>query len=238
MARRRTNAGRLRQGFTERYGAWALIAGASEGLGAAYARALAERGMNLVLVARRKALLDELAEDLRGTFGVEVRCCDGDLAAPGVSGDPAGRVLESRPRPRRLQRRARARSASSRPADVEDLMRVVDVNVRAPVALLRAFLPADDSARPGRGRPHDLSRRQPGHAEDRGLRGEQGVHPGARREPVVRAEGPGDRRGRLLRRGGPHARVRDGGRQGRPGDSRCRRRSSSRPFAPWAAGPW
>ena len=70
MARRRTNAGRLRHGFTERYGAWALVAGASEGLGAAYAHALAERGMNLVLVARRKALLDKLAEELRGTFGV------------------------------------------------------------------------------------------------------------------------------------------------------------------------
>ena len=54
MGRRRSNVARLRLVFTERYGTWALIAGASEGLGAAYAKALAGRGMNLLLVARRK----------------------------------------------------------------------------------------------------------------------------------------------------------------------------------------
>jgi short-subunit dehydrogenase len=140
MTRRRTNAGRLRDAFTERYGAWALVAGASEGLGAAYARALAERGMNLVLVARRKALLDKLAEDLGGTFGVEVRCCVGDLAAPGFL-----ETLEAACSS--LEVGVVVHNATHAPVgefvctEVEDLMRVVDVNVRAPVALLRAFLP-------------------------------------------------------------------------------------------------
>lgn len=140
MTRRRYNAGRLRPGFGERYGPWALVAGASEGLGAAYARALAERGMNLVLVARRKALLDELAQDLRGTSGVEVRCCDGDLAVPGFleslqaecSSLDVGLVVCNA---------TQAPVGEFASADVDDLMRVVDVNVRAPVVLLRAFLP-------------------------------------------------------------------------------------------------
>jgi short-subunit dehydrogenase len=140
MARRRTNSGRLPRGFTERYGAWALVAGASEGLGAAFARALAERGMNLVLVARRKALLDELAEDLRGTFDVEIRCCDGDLASlsfletlqAACSGLDLGLIVCNA---------AQAPIGEFASRDMEDLMRVVDVNVRAPVALLRTFLP-------------------------------------------------------------------------------------------------
>jgi short-subunit dehydrogenase len=48
--------------FSSRYGPWALIAGASEGVGASVARLLGERGVNLVLVGRRQAGLDEVAE--------------------------------------------------------------------------------------------------------------------------------------------------------------------------------
>jgi short-subunit dehydrogenase len=140
LARDRTNAGWRRQGFRERYGAWALVAGASEGLGAAYARALAGRGLNLVLVARRKAILDELAEDLRRSFGVEVRCCDGDLASlsfletlqAACSSLDVGLIVYNA---------TQAPVGEFASASGEDLIRVVDVNVRAPVALLHAFLP-------------------------------------------------------------------------------------------------
>ena len=140
ITKRRTKAGRLQDEFPERYGTWALVAGASEGLGAAYARALAGRGMSLVLVARRKALLDKLAEELRRSFGVEVRCYDGDLAVPGFretlpaacSSIDVGLIVYNA---------THAPVGEFASAAVEDLMRVVDVNVRAPVALLRAFLP-------------------------------------------------------------------------------------------------
>ena len=140
MANRRTTAGRPRDGLTERYGTWALVVGASEGIGAAYARALAERGMNLVLAARREALLDELAEDLRSTFAIEVRCCTGDLATPEFLGTlPA--ACSSLDVGLIVYNATHAPVGEFASADVEDLMRVVDVNVRAPVALLRAFLP-------------------------------------------------------------------------------------------------
>jgi short-subunit dehydrogenase len=71
--------------FSQRYGAWALVLGASEGLGAAFARVLSDRGMNLVLVARRNDLLEKVAADCRLQFGVEARCLAMDLAASGFA---------------------------------------------------------------------------------------------------------------------------------------------------------
>jgi hypothetical protein len=137
----RTNAVRSREGFARRYGPWALVAGASEGLGAAYARALARRGLPLVLVARRRPLLDRLDDELRRSFGVDVRCLAGDLA------DRA--FLETvRVECQGLDVGLLVYNATHAPIggftqlDPEDLMRVVDVKMRAPVALLRAFLPA------------------------------------------------------------------------------------------------
>ena len=66
--------------FAAKYGPWALVAGASEGVGAAFAEGLAERGVNVVLVARRQAVLDEVAAGIAGRTGVETRTLAVDLA--------------------------------------------------------------------------------------------------------------------------------------------------------------
>jgi len=68
----------------DRYGPWALVAGASEGIGASFARQLAAQGINLVLVARREGPLDALAGDLRDGHGVETRVVSLDLSARGA----------------------------------------------------------------------------------------------------------------------------------------------------------
>lgn len=65
----------------DRYGPWALVAGASAGLGAAFAEVVASRGIHLVTVARRAALLEEEAQRLRATYGVEVRPVVADLSS-------------------------------------------------------------------------------------------------------------------------------------------------------------
>lgn len=67
--------------FREHYGPWALVAGASEGMGLAFGEQLAGRGLNVVLLARREAVLAEEAERLRAKHGVEVRCAALDLAS-------------------------------------------------------------------------------------------------------------------------------------------------------------
>ena len=71
--------------FDRRYGPWALIAGASDGVGAAFADALAERGLNVVLLARRQAVLDEVAAGIRDRHGVETRALAIDLAESGAA---------------------------------------------------------------------------------------------------------------------------------------------------------
>jgi uncharacterized protein len=72
-------------------GKWALITGASSGLGVEFARLLAERKANLVLAARRKEPMEKLAEQLRQENGVQVVVEGIDLSVAG-----AGAELKSR----------------------------------------------------------------------------------------------------------------------------------------------
>lgn len=66
--------------FQERYGPWAVVAGASEGLGEAFAREIASRGVNVVLVARRECVVRDLADGIAREAGVATRAIAADLA--------------------------------------------------------------------------------------------------------------------------------------------------------------
>ena len=67
--------------LTSTYGPWGIIAGGSDGVGAAFAHAMAARGMNVVLVARRVPVLEAFAGEIRARHGVEVRTVALDLSA-------------------------------------------------------------------------------------------------------------------------------------------------------------
>ena len=68
--------------FAERYGPWALITGASAGIGAEFARQLAQLGVNLVLVARRRDRLENLARRLESENKIQVMSVEADLSQP------------------------------------------------------------------------------------------------------------------------------------------------------------
>jgi hypothetical protein len=73
--------------FRERYGPWAVVAGASSGLGEEYARQLAARGLHVALVARRGELAADLAGRLAERYGVETRVIALDLAQADAAAD-------------------------------------------------------------------------------------------------------------------------------------------------------
>jgi hypothetical protein len=68
--------------FAERYGPWAVVTGASTGIGEAIARALASRGLHVVLVARSRQRLEQLAAELETAHGGKAIALPLDLARP------------------------------------------------------------------------------------------------------------------------------------------------------------
>ena len=80
--------------FALRYGPWAVVAGASDGVGAAFAERIAENGVNVVLLARRQTVLDEVAAGIRDRTGVETRTVAVDLAEQSAIGTIAGATAD------------------------------------------------------------------------------------------------------------------------------------------------
>ncbi|NND66432.1 MAG: SDR family NAD(P)-dependent oxidoreductase [Halioglobus sp.] len=66
--------------FAQRYGPWAVILGASDGTGAAFARRIAAAGVHCILIARREQPLADLAEELTRVHGIECVIASVDLA--------------------------------------------------------------------------------------------------------------------------------------------------------------
>lgn len=73
--------------LSERYGPWAVVTGASSGIGEGFARALAARGISVVLVARRQERLEHLASDIARAHGVGTRVVVLDLTAENAASE-------------------------------------------------------------------------------------------------------------------------------------------------------
>ena len=134
--------------FRERYGPWALVAGASEGLGAEFAAQLAARGLNLVLIARRGEMLEEVGARLRREYAVEVRAVALDLARDdlavaleGALGDVEIGLL--------VYNAALSMIGPYFDISLEDHLREVAINCRAPMTL--AYLLGQPMLKRGRG---------------------------------------------------------------------------------------
>ena len=124
--------------FKSKYGPWAIVAGASEGLGAAFAEELAKRGLNLILIARRLEKLEALSNDLRKKYPVEVTYQSIDL----------GDFAETKKFVSRLEtdigllvyNAAYAPIGYFENISEENLTRIVDVNIKAPLLLSKLVL--------------------------------------------------------------------------------------------------
>lgn len=121
-----------------RFGPAALVTGASDGIGRAFAEQLAAQGFDLILVARREGVLQDMARDLGTRHGVEVRVLAADLSDPAAvpallrrtEGAPLGLVV------------AAAGFGSIGPfleRDVACEINMVDLNCRAVVELSSGF---------------------------------------------------------------------------------------------------
>ncbi len=124
--------------FRDKYGPWAFVAGASEGLGAAWAREIASRGLHVVLAARRAELLEQVALEIRSRHAVKTRTLALDLSGANV----AVRVADAT---RGLEVGLFVYNAASvtpggfLDVGIDDHLRSLDVNCRSLVLLAHAF---------------------------------------------------------------------------------------------------
>lgn len=131
---------RLRKDFATRYGTWAVVTGASSGIGAEFARQLAAAGVSVALVARRADRLVALADDLTRDHGVGARACAHDLASPRAADALAADVAD-------LDVGLVVCNAGTSwkgaflEHDPADQRRMIEVNCQAPVAVTRALGP-------------------------------------------------------------------------------------------------
>lgn len=118
----------------------ALVTGASSGLGALIAERLAARGASLVLVARRRDRLDDLAERLRETYGVECLALDADLSVPGAGRDLWAR-LDGRAPDTLVNAAGFGTWGTFAEQDADRMANEITLNVSTLVELTRAALP-------------------------------------------------------------------------------------------------
>lgn len=130
----------IQQTFSSRYGPWALVTGAARGLGAEFSRQIVDRGINVAMVDLLADELARTAEGIRAESGREVVTMEADLSQPDfidtirehIAGMEIGLVVSN---------------AAYGPVSLfceyglDEKLRSIDVNVRAPLTLAHEFAP-------------------------------------------------------------------------------------------------
>lgn len=124
--------------FSEKYGRWALVCGASEGMGAEFGRQLALRGLDVILVARRAEALESVKQRIVAETKRDVRCVTADLSAPEAIDEVVKAVGD-------LEIGLVVYNAALSPVGpflqqtVAENLKAIDVNVRGPIAFSHHF---------------------------------------------------------------------------------------------------
>ena len=122
---------------------YALVTGATAGLGAVFARRLAAEGRDLVLVARTTERLEATAADLRTRYAVTVEVITADLGTPDGCDLVAARLTtDERPVDTLINNAGHGLYQPFGKADLDDELRLLDVNVRSVLVLTHAAVRA------------------------------------------------------------------------------------------------
>lgn len=126
--------------LVDRYGRWALITGASSGIGASFADAMARRGFSLILVARRGDRLREAAIRLAAANGVEALAAEVDLTEPDAI-DRVADVVGHREIGVLVNNAGFGFNGNFLSAPADNYDRMITLNCIAPVHLTHRLLP-------------------------------------------------------------------------------------------------
>ena len=124
--------------FKSKYGPWAIIAGASEGLGEAFAEELAKRGLNLILIARRLEKLEVLSDKLRNKYQIEIKYHSLDLADFAKIKQFVSQLEKNIGL--LVYNAAYAPIGYFENISEENLIKIVDVNIKAPLLLSKLVI--------------------------------------------------------------------------------------------------
>ena len=123
----------------KKYGPWALIAGASEGIGLSFAQHLANEGFNLFLLARRGDVLEQNAKTLNNPNGVEIKTARIDLTSPELHANIADLTAGLEVGLLIYNAGAMHGAALFHDMTLEKSQKLIDLNCRGPVTLCHHF---------------------------------------------------------------------------------------------------
>jgi hypothetical protein len=124
----------------DRYGEWAIVTGASAGLGSEFARALAREGISCVLIARREDRLRELSKEIELRHGVKTRVIAADLARA-ESAEEIARAVADLDVGILVNNAGAGYAGRFDKQDGERLRQMVELNCVAPLMLTHRLLP-------------------------------------------------------------------------------------------------
>jgi uncharacterized protein len=124
-----------------KFGPWVLVTGASSGIGAEFARQLAAGGLNVVLVARRLALLEEFGDQLVKQYGIAYRAIEADLSKDNVFEERIATATQDLDIGLLVSNAGAGNPSEFLSASLDDLHKIVRLNIAAHLDLVHHFAP-------------------------------------------------------------------------------------------------
>lgn len=124
--------------FKQKYGPWALVTGASSGMGSEFAKQLAAKGLNLILVARRENRLKTIAAELGNRHSIDTRVVTADLSREDFLSDIKNAISDLEVG-LLVNNAGFTNTGTLIENTIEDELNLLHVNCRAPLILAHEF---------------------------------------------------------------------------------------------------